>query len=160
MPRGCGAGRIDPGCRLRFRYGQPAARAFCSRVYAWIHPPRLLAPCGEGRRGGLRHCADSGPSSPTDERPLSPTGGVQDCGLLRPQYIDAGPAGMRKQRPFADGWRKINVPTLDDAGDDDQIVLYVRSAKLLRHGTLKTIQRLSRRHAYNRGRDDQPRPAD
>jgi hypothetical protein len=33
---------------------------------------------------------------------------------------------MRKQRPFADGWRKINVPTLDDAGDDDQIVLYVR----------------------------------
>jgi hypothetical protein len=35
-------------------------------------------------------------------------------------------AAMRKQRPFADGWRKINVPTLDDAGDDDQIVLYVR----------------------------------
>jgi hypothetical protein len=25
---------------------------------------------------------------------------------------------------------------------------------LLRHGTLKTIQRLSARHAYNRGRDD------
>ena len=66
---------------------------------------------------------------------------------------------MRKQRPFADGWRKVNVPTLDDAGDDDQIVLYP-SAKLLRHGTLKTIQRLSARHAYNRGRDDQRRPAD
>jgi hypothetical protein len=32
---------------------------------------------------------------------------------------------VRKQRPFADGWRKINVPTLDDAGDDDKIVLYV-----------------------------------
>jgi len=39
----------------------------------------------------------------------------------------------RKQRPFADGWRKIDVPTLDDAGDDDQIVLYCPPAKLLRH---------------------------
>ena len=33
-------GRIDPGCRLRFRYGQPVVRAFCLRVYARIHPPR------------------------------------------------------------------------------------------------------------------------
>jgi hypothetical protein len=36
-----------PWLPLAFRYGQPAARAFCSRVYARIHPPRLLAPCGE-----------------------------------------------------------------------------------------------------------------
>ena len=38
----------------------------------------------------------------------------------------ASTSQLRKQRPFADGWRKINVPTLDDAGDDDQIVPCVR----------------------------------
>jgi hypothetical protein len=36
-----------------------------------------------------------------------------------------------KQRPFADGWRKVNVPTLDDAGDDDQIVLYVQPTAVI-----------------------------
>ena len=36
------------------------------------------------------------------------------------------PTAMRKQRPFADGWRKTDVPMLDNAGDDGQIVLYGR----------------------------------
>ena len=48
------------------------------------------------------------------------------------------------QTDFTDDLKKINLPVLVQHGDDDQIVPYadsgVLSAKLLKHGTLKTYQ--------------------
>ena len=48
------------------------------------------------------------------------------------------------QTDFTDDLKKIEVPTLVMHGDDDQIVPYADSAplsaKLLRHGTLKTYK--------------------
>ena len=48
----------------------------------------------------------------------------------------ASTSQTRTQWPFGDGWRKINVPTLDYARDEDPTMLCT-SAKLRKRGTLK-----------------------
>ena len=67
------------------------------------------------------------------------------------------------QTDFTEDLKKINVPVLVMHGDDDQIVPYADSAplsaKLLKNGTLEDLQGLPARHADDRGRHDQRRPA-
>ena len=67
------------------------------------------------------------------------------------------------QTDFTEDLKKINVPVLVMHSEDDQIVPYVAagplSAKLLKHGTLKTYKDFPARHDHDPGRDDQRRPA-
>ena len=63
------------------------------------------------------------------------------------------------QTDFTEDLKKINVPVLVMHSEDDQIVPYVAagplSAKLLKHGTLKSYKDLSARHADHPCRHDQ-----
>ena len=63
------------------------------------------------------------------------------------------------QTDFTEDLKKINVPVLVMHSEDDQIVPYVAagplSAKLLKHGTLKTYKDLPARHADHPCRRDQ-----
>ena len=67
------------------------------------------------------------------------------------------------QTDFTEDLKKITVPVLVMHGDDDQIVPYadagaaVGEAAEERHA--EDLQGLPARHAHDRGRDDQRRPA-
>jgi hypothetical protein len=142
MPRGCGAGRIDLGCRLRFRYGHPAARALCPQVYALIHPPRLLPLVGrveEGVFGTVRTpglpCRSMRSRFPHRgrRRLRSAASAIHPRGAVRSAQIPVvarrccervkstrsrhsrwvrAKQGMRKEREFVDGLANVPKATL------------------------------------------------
>jgi hypothetical protein len=122
------------------------------RLFKFVSPSSVAS-----RKSTLSNAQNHSPlavsrSLPQTKRPRGR--GFAETGIRRFR-----PAGLRKQRSFADGWRKINVPMPDDAGMTTRSCS-MSVGEVAEAPNPETLQRLSARHAYKRDRDDQRRPAD